>query len=172
MKNIIVTASVDIPIKLSYQCSYCGAENFDRDEYIHVSGSAGGMTRYGLADIADARLSQNTKNLGLQILNRNYDGKGLICRCNRCGREEAWSKVNHVYPSRLVFVVSGIIYLALMLLFVALDLEGLALSLMYVGLFGVFFAAFGFPLIRRMLWKNQIKMLPKNSMPNVSFRKL
>ncbi len=153
-------SSTNIPVLLSYKCSFCGTVNTNQTQIISLISSS------SVEDFARKMTLKKIQRISDQISEDRYLGEGLSpCKCSNCQKEEAWSKRNHDK--------SIIIYLALS--FIAWYVFGKIISLLSLGesfsIFTVCLSLFAFPvlalIIRKKRTDKKISKMPYDYRPHV-----
>lgn len=157
-------STANIPVKVSYRCSFCGYENRDTIGHIHCERT----TSVGFEKDATA-IARAQKLVKEQVVNAMRDiekgdfRKGyLVCKCRKCGKEEPWSKQeNKLFNFLTIVIFVGSLFWALGLVNSS---TGRAFMAFIVGL-GITVLMY---YVKNQLRQSETSKLPRESLPRIT----
>lgn len=119
---------------------------------------------------AELKADLKMQEIRSQAASGAYKGDGLVVRCEKCHRQEPWSRVNSRVP--LVVLTVSLIVAAAALVIGTLKSKGDgAIYLFAFAALGAIVIFLVYIRVRKAHCKEQIEKLPVDSLPRVRFRK-
>lgn len=169
-ESYTITASRSIPVTVSYKCSYCGHMNNSLPAKIRVEETVKGYRGNKKKEMeAERKADLKMQTIRSQAASGAYRGDGLVVRCEKCHRQEPWSRINSRVP--LIVLIVSVIVAAVALVIVTLKSKGYTAKFLFA--FSALLSVVVFLLYirtRKARCKEQIEKLPVDSLPRVRFR--
>ena len=167
----VASATAEVPVKVSFRCSHCGYENKNLRSTVKLASYArgyGNTTDKALQSIARSGAATQYQQFVEDVAQKTYKGEGLICKCNKCGKQESWSKANDKTPN-IAFIVCLLIgcFVGIIL---AVNLgadETMGVIIVLVGLLVWFASSILFIRLRAKHYKKLISEMKPDDYPTV-----
>lgn len=113
-----IDCKANLPIKIKYNCPYCGHTNICDDSISAAASSKGslGGTTNAQRRYAEGKVLNKLNNMISKINRREFKGTNLSCVCEECEGVPPWAH----YPTMGGFIVTFIFGILLIALTIAL----------------------------------------------------
>ena len=134
MRMYFIDCKVNLPIKIKYNCPYCGHANICDDSIstdARSKGSLGGPTDTQHID-AEKKVLRKLNHIISKINRREFKGTNLSCVCEKCDGVPPWAHYPSIGGFVAVFIV-GLLFIALTIALLVITHRPLVLLLLVLS---------------------------------------
>lgn len=179
MGSTIATGTVSIPLYLVYRCSYCGNISASvqvisetRDETKHgtvIRKSKREEMKESASEAAREAMGDRLRTIFEESKEHKYRAAEFNCRCSKCFRKEAWSRMRFTRVEYTLCILSTITALVALVMLFTGDFIGFAIVGGGIGItLGSWFIS---KRHRIKAMEERISQLPEESLPIIALSK-